>query len=113
MNKYVYITIRSKNSSIIRDKEDRDQIKKIITKYPIIGEIIGIAYKIITKKPILTRMGKGKGKIVGKCRPVEKGGIILEGYIPKRRIKYIIYRMKKEGVYNSNSNISVTLFQLL
>jgi ribosomal protein L16/L10AE len=111
MGKYVYITIRSREERRIREKEEEGELKKIINRYPIIGLIIGYAFKIITKKPILTRMGKGKGKIIGKYKPINKDGIILEGYIPKNKVKYIIYRMKKEGVYNSK--ILVQFYELL
>ena len=78
MEKYVYIIIKSKEEWRVREKEDREEIKKIINKYPIIGEIIGFAYKIITKKPILTRMGKGKGNPEVWVAAVKRGRIVCE-----------------------------------
>lgn len=109
--KYGYIIINSRKSSRIREVGgEGKELLKIINRYPIIGELLGQSYVPLTIKPILTRMGKGKGKRIGIYKPISYNDNVIQLYIPIEKIKYILYRMKKEGIYNKNSLIQVSIY---
>ena len=106
---YIYIIIRVKEGK--RTDKDDTVLNRILIRYPMIEKIIRKKDKIMTEKPILTRMGKGNGKAIGRYRIAGKGEIIYIGYINKREVLGVIGRMKKEGVFNKESKIEIELYK--
>jgi ribosomal protein L16/L10AE len=109
---YAIIIIKYKNNIQFNKSNSLGKnILRILNRYPVIIDIIGQAYKILTIKPILSRMGKGKGKIIGEYIPYRESNTLLQVYVSLDKMVYFINRIKKEGLFNSCA-LSVTIYYL-
>ena len=111
MKEYIYIGIRARRGREIDEKGYNEMIR-ILNKYPIIVRLWDSRYKIKTKKPILVRMGKGKGKKIGEYRPIKEGEIILEGYIKRELITETIIGLQKEGIFLKDNILELFFYEV-
>lgn len=106
------VTVRITKERNVKKKEGFGyDVERMIEKYPVLLDIVFEASRIYSIKPVLCRMGKGQGKLIGDFAAYSQNDILIHAYIPKPRMYPLALLMEKQGLFNS-TGLSVTYYYI-